>query len=62
MSKNNLAGTLAFVLAVLSVTIMFWLGGYNFNERGFAATGWFVLCLFMGGLAFTLAAIEVDDE
>lgn len=55
MTKQTLASTLAAIIAALTVTAVFWLGGFSFNERGETAVAWFLASLFGAFFAFAFA-------
>lgn len=42
----------ASIIAGLLVLLLFWLGGYDFDERGFVAINAAVWSLFAAGMAF----------
>lgn len=44
---------IVFTLAFVGMTVLFWVGGFDFNERGPMAVLWIVLSFFAGTLAAT---------
>jgi hypothetical protein len=47
-----------FVAAVVAVTLVFWLGGFDFNERGWQFSVWFLVSLYLGSAAAYLLGDE----
>ena len=58
---QNKKPTLAAIAAVLATTITMWLGGYDFDHRGFEAVFWFLMSLFLGAMMY-IAAKEYWEE
>lgn len=42
---------IVFLIACAAVTFGYWLGGYDFNDRGWVAVTWFLACLMFGLMA-----------
>jgi heme/copper-type cytochrome/quinol oxidase subunit 4 len=53
MSKI-MKGILGFALGFLLTTIMFWLGGFDFNERGAVAVVWLTCSLTFGWFGYCI--------
>lgn len=52
-----------FVIGVMLVCVGFWLGGFDFNERGFDAVACLLIALFVGALfASAITALDLDDD
>ena len=56
MSKI-MKGILGFALGFLLTTIMFWLGGFDFNERGVMAVVWLIYSLAFGCMGIAILLI-----
>ena len=44
---------IVFLIACAAVTFAFWLGGYDFNDRGWVAVTWFLACWMFGLMAIS---------
>ena len=64
MTRKQLV-MLAGIAGVVSVLVLYWLGGYDFNQRGEKAVSCMVLSLIGGSVAMALAYImhsELHDR
>lgn len=62
MSKKHLAMTVGALLGFIATTLGYWLAGYDFNERGNWALGWYLVSLLVAFFAAGFAAIDVADD
>ncbi len=42
-----------FLIVCAVVTLAYWLGGYDFSERGYVAVTWLLACIGLGLIAIT---------
>lgn len=50
--KRLIKPSLAAIVSFALVSALFWLGGWNFDERGMTAFIWAMCDLYFGGAAF----------
>lgn len=49
---------IAFVVVFAFVTLVYWLGGFNFDARGFWLGHWFFVAIGLGVLAYNYPGFD----